>query len=127
MSHPIEVAHIGNCIFLNARHTKSHHGMYTHTHVYIVHYYDSSSGECMLHWCGDGWHGMVSSVQMCIMTLYAYTVHTNVHVRYASQKSCLPFDLSIQTAFCQTQNGNRSHRLSVPFIVGRCRSDARAS
>ena len=24
-------------------------------------------------------------------------------------------------------NGNRSHRLSVPFTVGRCRSDARAS
>ena len=72
----------------------------------------------------------------CIAYIYVYYRETHlqckyVHVQYASKKSCqyrLPFDRSVQTAFCQNgtvTSKNGSHRLSVPFTVGRCRSDAR--
>ena len=70
------------------------------------------------------------------MVLYArdfsYTMY--MYIQYASKKSCqyrLPFDRSVQTAKrngdFRKRNGYRSHRLSVPFTVGRCRSGARAS
>ena len=52
-------------------------------------------------------------------------VHHTTEIQYASKKSCqyrLPFDRSVQMAFCQNgtvTSKNGSHRLSVPFTVHR--------
>ena len=78
---------------------------------------------------------MYMHVQGMSLLLVSGHVHCTCTVR-VKKKLPIPFTvlpfrsngvLSKRNGDFRKRNGYRSHRLSVPFTVGRCRSDARAS